>query len=515
MATTRRSLIINTARASGALAVAACAPGTTTGPAPTGTAAPIAKDLVVVASQEIVDGQPYNQAAGDIYGRVHSALYDTVIRRDENSKLAPGLATSWTLLNPTTWQIKLRSGVTFHNGDPLTAADVKWSIEHSVDPAAKTLDRATFATVTKIDQLDDLTLNISTKDPDPFIPGKLSVRPAYVMPSKYFQSVGIDGMNAKPVGSGPYMFAERAAGSFKMVRNPKYWRGTPDADSITIITRPDETGRVAALKTGEANFLTTLSYDQIDPLNANATTKTVKVPTISIDHYIVNVTAKPLDDKRIRQALSLAIDRPLLNRTIGRGLYDIATGPIASFEFGYDASLPPLAYDPTKAKQLMQQAGYAGEKIVLESRPQDRTQDQALAELWKAVGFNIEIVPMDDATRARKQSSLGFLGLAWGATASRLFDPNSVVWRAMQPGGTRRYWTNAEFDKLGFEQASATDDAVRLRDWKRMTEIMLDEVPLIYLWVAPDIVGLSKKVDFVPTKDANDDFGPGHLKFSA
>jgi peptide/nickel transport system substrate-binding protein len=513
MATTRRTFLINTARIAGGLAIASCAPGATPGPA--ASAAPVAKDLVVVASQEITDGQPYNQAAGDIYGRVHSALYDTVIRRDENSKLAPGIATSWTVLNPTTWQLKLRQGVKFHNGDPLTAADVKWSIEHTVDPAAKTLDRATFASVARIDVLDDFTLNIVTKDSDPFIPGKLSVRPSYVMPSKHFQAVGVDAMNASPVGSGPYMFKERAVGAFKMVRNPNYWRGTPDADSITIIHRPDETSRVAALKTGEANFLTTLSYDQIEPLNAYATTKTVKVPTISIDHYIVNTTVKPLNDKRIRQALSLAIDRPLLNRTLGRGLYDIANGPIASFEFGYDASLPPLAYDPSKAKQLMQQAGYANEKITVESRPADRNQDQAIAELWKAVGFNIEIVPMDDATRARKQASLGFLGLAWGATASRLFDPNSVVWRALQPGGTRRYWSDPEFDKLGFEQASSTDDAVRLRNWRRMTEMMLDHMPLIYLWVAPDIVGLSKKVDFIPTKDANDDFGPGHLKFSA
>ncbi len=511
---TRRKLLVNGARLAGGLAIASCAPGLST-PSSGKTEAPIARDLVVAAQQEITDGQPYNQAAGDIYGRVHSALYDTVIQRDANSKLSPGLATSWTVLNPTTWQIKLRSGVTFHNGDPLTAADVKWSIEHTIDPAAKTLDRATFASVKQIDQIDDFTLNIITKDPDPFIAGKLSVRPAYVMPSKHFQKVGVGAMNESPVGSGPYKFKERSAGVFKMVRNESYWRGKPDADTITIIYRPEEAARVAALKAGEANFVTTLSYDQIAGIDGYATTKTVKVPTISIDHYIVNVKVKPLDDKRIRQALSLAVDRELLNKTLGHGLFDIASGPIASFEFGYDASLPPLKYDPDRAKQLMRQAGYANEKIILESRPSNRVQDQAMAELWKAVGFNIELVPMDDATRARKQASLGFLGLTWGATASRLFDPNSVVWRAMQPGGTRRYWSSEEFDRLGFEQAQSTDDAVRLRDWRRMTEIMLDEVPLIYLWIAPDIIATSKKIDFKPTKDANDDFGPGHLTFHA
>src|SRR4029079_15417288 len=141
----------------------------------------------------------------------------------------------------------------FHNGDPLTAADVKWSIEHTYDPAAKTIFATTYS-VDKIDIIDEMTLNVVTKKPDPFLPEKLAVRPGYVMPSKYFQSVGIAGMDKNPVGSGPYMFKDRVPGSsFPLVKNPGYWRGEPSADTITAIVRPDLTARISALKNGEIN----------------------------------------------------------------------------------------------------------------------------------------------------------------------------------------------------------------------------------------------------------------------
>ena len=520
MNTSRRTFLINGARVAGGLAIASCAPVTTGGSTASGAAAssaPVKKDLIIGSSIEVVDGQPYNQTIQGAYGRIFPAMYDTVIRRDENLRLAPGIATSWTLVNPTTWQIKLRPGVKFHNGDPLTSADVKWSIEHTVDPKAQTIDTATFGTVAKIDAIDELTLNIITKVPDPFMADKLSVRPGYVMPSKYFQAVGSAGMDANPVGSGPYMFKERTKGvSFRLVRNPNYWRGLGDADSITVLPRPDAAARIAALKTGEVNLITDITFDQIDDLNSFATTRVVPGPDNGTQHYIINTLVKPLDNRLVRQALSLAIDRQLLNKTIGKGLFQIANGPIASFEFAYDPKLAPLPYDPTKAKALLQQAGYAGEKIALEYDPAGPRilVDLALAEQWKAAGFNIVMTPMDAATRARKISNLGFLGVTYGRTASRYYDPDAVLWRALQPGGTRRYWTNPEFDRLGAEQASSFDQPVRLRDWQRMTEIMLDEMPMIYLWVEPVLFGVAKKLEIIPTTDQLDDFGPGHLKFN-
>jgi peptide/nickel transport system substrate-binding protein len=513
MTTSRRLFLTRTAQAAGAVALAACAPSTSPAASSSGNAN-VKKDLKIASAQEVIDGQPYNQVRGDIYGRVHASLYDTLLGRDANFKLVPRIATSWKMIDNSTWQFKIRSDVKFHNGDPLTAADVKWSIEHTFDAAAKTVYN-TFATVARIDLVDDTTVNIVTKIPDPFIADKLSIRPGYVVPSKYFQSVGVEGMNKNPVGSGPYMFKGRDPGvSFSMVKNPNYWRGTPDADTITVIFRPEAAARLTALEVGEANVVVGLSYDLYDQVNSKASSKVVPVPDNGTQMWIVNSRVKPLDNKLIRQALSLSIDRDTLNKAIGKGLWKIASGPIAPFEFAYDPSLPPLPYDPDKAKALMKQAGYANDEIILESVADapDRSIDLATAEQWKKVGFNIQVQSIDAATFAAKLNQ-GFKGLNSTTYASRYADPDSVVWRTMQPNGQLRYWSDPEFDQLGLEQTSSFDQARRKQIWQRMEAIMLDQNPLIYLWQRPLLVATARNLDFVPTMDANDDFGPGHLTF--
>ena len=516
MGTTRRTFLKNGARLVGGAAILSCAPGA--GPAPAASTTPVNKDLTVAAMIEVADGQPYNQSRGDTYGQVHSALYDTVLGRDENFKITPRLATSYAALNPTTWQFKLRQGVKFHNGDALTAADVKWSIEHTYDPDAKTIYATTYNTIGRIDVVDDYTVNIVTKTPDPFMPHKLSVRPGYVMPSKYFQSVGIAGMDKNPIGSGPYKFKERVQGvSFTMEKNADYWRGTPDADTIKIIVRPEMTARLSTLKVGESQLVVNVPFDAVDDLKSNPNTQAVNCPDNGVTMYILNTKVKPLDDKRIRQALSLSIDRAGLNTSLFKGTCRIASSWIGSYDFGFDANMAKLAYDPDRARSLMRDAGYNGEKISLEWQPESAValQDQALAEGWKKVGFNIELVPMDAATRARKIASLGFLGITWARFASRYGDPDSVIWRTMQPNGQLRYWTDPEFDRLGADQAQSSDQDARLRTWKRMNEMLLDNMPMLWLWEQPIIWGAARRVDFIPTMDSHDDLGPGHIKFKA
>ncbi|MDE3193665.1 MAG: hypothetical protein KGN00_08265 [Chloroflexota bacterium] len=474
------------------------------------------KDIVIAAASEILTGQPFNDGGGSVPGQVFNSLYDTVLRRDENYKLAPGLAASWKLVDPKTWQFKLRSGVKFHNGDPFTARDVKFSIEHTYDPKAKTIFASSFSSVASIDIVDDLTVNMVSKAPDPFLPDKLSIRPAYVVPEKYFTKMGIEPFGQQPVGTGPYMFKERVPGvSFKLVKYAGYWRGMPEADSVTVIVRPESAARIAALKTGEANLVMNVEYDQIDDLNANPKTKVVAVSDTGQGMYVINAQVKPLNNKLIRQALSLAVDREGLNKSLYKGLCKIATGPVMPFEFAFDPKLPPLPYDPNKAKSLMSQAGYNGEKIVLETNVTEQILDAAMAEQWKAVGFNIEMQSMDAPTRARKIASLGFLGVTWATFRSFYADPDSVLWRTLQPKGTLRYWSDPEFDKLGQEESSSFDQDLRKKDLQRMVQIMLDQMVWVSLWEEKQMWGIARRIDWKPSLGVTDDFGPGHLKFNA
>lgn len=523
MGTSRRRLFINATRVAGGVLLASCVPGDLTrGPAVTGasgTAAPAstrAKTILFGSEVEIVDGQPYNQSQTGAYGQVHASLYDCVTGRDFDGALVPGIALSWKALDDKTWQFKLRDDVKFHNGDPLTAEDVKWSIDHTYDKAAETIYASTFNTVGRIEVVDATTVNFIMKQPDPFLPDKLSARPGYVMPSKYFQSVGVEGMNAKPIGSGPYMFKERVPGSrFTIVKNENYWRGEAPADEISAIFRPDMSAQIAGLQTGELNLIVEVPYDQVGVLRDHPQTKHLSVPQVTIQKYILNTNVAPLDKKEVRHALSFAIDRDLLNKTLGQGLFEIANGPIPATEFAYDPSLPKMQYDPDRARSLLKQAGYNGEKIVIEVLPEKMDREQAVAEMWKAVGFNVEIVAMDNATRADKIKNVSFQSVSWAGFSSKYGDPDGMIWRTLKPGGSLRYWSNPEFDRLGTQQATSFDQERRKAIWKQMTAMLLDEMPWIYLWNEPAIWGLARYLDIKPSVEARDDFGPGRVTFGS
>jgi peptide/nickel transport system substrate-binding protein len=515
--TSRRAFLINGIKVAGGLAIAACAPSVT-GPgasvAPTSTGRGTLKWAV---GAEIVGLEPFRSTQVSAL-QVYNTIYDGVTSRDANYKLQPRLAESWKLLNNTTWQFKLRPNVKFHNGDPLTAEDVKFTIEYLSNPANKTLHLTAFNTLDKIEILDPLTFNFVTKTPDPFIPDKLSVRPSYMIPANHFAKVGFQEFNRAPVGTGPFMFKEQTPGvSLVLAANKNYWRTPVLVDEIIIMPRPELSARIAALKTGEVNFIDNVDFDQVADLQAQPNTKVVIEQTTTITNWVINALVPPLDKKLVRQALDLAIDRAAINNTLYKGANALVNSPLLASEFGYDPSLPPLKYDPARARALLQQAGYANEPIIMEYTGTGTGAGQqtivAVTEGWKSVGFNVQIRPIDEATAAQKRAQKTFLGIYTGGTASLYGDPNGVIWRQMGPGGTHRYWSNPEFDRLGVEQATSFDQTRRLTIIRRMVEIMNDEVPWLNLFSSVRLYATSGGVDWQPGYSLTDEFHPERLKF--
>src|SRR6266496_1806293 len=163
------------------------------------------KNLSVVTSADISKLDPHlSTAVNNI--TVSFQIYDNLTTRDPDLKLIPQLATEWKTVNDTPWEFKLRPGVKFHNGDPLTSSDVKFSIERTYDPEAKTNVATVFTTVDKIETPDDLTVRFITKKPDPLLPARLGFYGGQILPEKYFKQVGPEAFNQKPIGSGVVKF---------------------------------------------------------------------------------------------------------------------------------------------------------------------------------------------------------------------------------------------------------------------------------------------------------------------
>src|SRR5215510_2378123 len=231
------------------------------------------KDLVVAQGGDISKFDPhFSTSSNDI--RWSFNIFDNLTSRHPDGKLYPGLALESKLQSQTVWAFKLRQGVKFHNGDPFTSADAKWSLERTYDPNVKTMVATVFTTIDHIDAPDAGTLVITTKKPDPLLPARLAFYGGQMVPKKYVESVGNDAFNAKPVGTGPVKFVSWVKDD-KLVldANSDYWGGKPDFDRMLVRSIPETSPRVAALLKGEVDIITQLPPDQGERVSANAGTK--------------------------------------------------------------------------------------------------------------------------------------------------------------------------------------------------------------------------------------------------
>jgi peptide/nickel transport system substrate-binding protein len=496
MELTRRDLL----KGAAALGAAAAVPTTAGGPALAQTTQK--KELITAQSGDVSKFDPhFSTSSNDI--RVSFNIFDNLTSRHPDGKLYPGLATEWKLEGQTTWRFKLRQGVKFHNGDPLTSADVKFSIERTYDPAAKTMVATALATIEKIETPDPSTVVITTKKPDPLLPARLGFYGGQIVPKKYLESVGNDTFNAKPVGSGPVKFGSWVKDDRAVLEaNADYWGGKIDVDRWIMRPIPETAPRIAALLKGEVDVITQLPPDQGERVAGNASTRVAGALYAGLYVLAVNSKRPPLDNPLVKQALSLAIDREAIVKELWRGRGVVPSGPIAKGDNHFDTSLPPLAYNPAEAKERLKKAGYKNEEVYIETTvayvAQDKAMSEAIAAMWKDVGVNVKVEVIEYSVRAQKNREKSFKGVFWSDPTSTLGDPDGMMWRLLGPGGPQDYWREAKFDELGNAARFSVDEKFRGQAYKEMTKIFLENFPWLPVIQPYEDYGLQKYVEFTP-----------------
>ncbi|HEX9016405.1 MAG TPA: ABC transporter substrate-binding protein, partial [Chloroflexota bacterium] len=421
----RRSFLKAAVGVGGLALLNACAPTPTANPAkPSGAAgtpvvavptaagktvsAPAGKkNLVVVQGVDIQQFDPHmSTSEPDI--KITFNIFDNLVMRDDDLQLKPALATEWKQVNDTTWQFKIRQGVKFHNGEELNAQVVKASLDRTIPSGDQSVvTRSTFTTVDHIDVVDPNTINIVTKVLDPFIPDRVAMYGGQILPQKYFQEVGAKGFNAKPVGTGPLKFVEWVKddhANFEVFKD--WWGGKLDFDTVTFKPISEPAARVAALLKGEADIITKLPPDSVAQVNGSANAMAVGVPYAGL--YVLGgnyLKPFPMNNNLVHQALSLAIDRAAIVKSIWRGQGEVPTGIYPRGDFAFDASLPPMEYNIEKAKALLKQANYNGEEVWLQSTDGYVAQDKQMAEsvvtMWKDAGVNAKMEVIEYSVRGQ------------------------------------------------------------------------------------------------------------------
>jgi peptide/nickel transport system substrate-binding protein len=460
------------------------------------------RELVVAQGGDISTFDPHiSTSANDI--RISFNIFDNLTSRHADGKLHPGLATEWKLQGQTTWMFKIRQGVKWHNGDPFSAADAKWSIERTYDPAHKTRTNTVFSTIDRIEAPDATTLVIHTKKPDPLLPARLAFYGGQIVSRKYFEQVGADGFGSKPMGTGPVKFVSWTKDDRLVLEaNGDYWGGKPDFDRMVMRSVPEMAPRVAGLLKGETDIITQLPPDQGERVNANASTRVAGALYAGLYVIAVNSKVKPLDNPLVKQAMSLAIDRDLIVKELWRGRGIVPSGPIAKGDNHFDPSLPPLKYDPKEARERLKKAGYKGEEVVIETTAAYMANDKPMAEaivaMWRDAGINAKAEVVEYTVRAQKNRDKTFKGVWWSDPTSTLGDPDGMMWRLLAPGGPQDYWRHKRWDELGEAARFSVDEKFRAQAYKEMTAIVLEHFPWIPIVQPYEDYGLQKHVDWTP-----------------
>jgi peptide/nickel transport system substrate-binding protein len=315
-------------------------------------------ELVVALNGQPARLQP-QQPVGRLNELVNALIFDALTTHDESGALVPSLAESWERLDDLTWEFKLREGATFHNGEPVTADDVKFSYEQLVlNPDAKSPHLTFLQTIQEVKVIDPLTFQIITNRPDVILPSRVFDLYGSVVPMAYYNEVGDAGFDAAPIGAGPYKFVDWVKDShMTLERYDGYWGTKPAYERLVIRFITDDAARVAALLAGEVDIASTVPPIRVEEVEASESIEIRTAPSTRFYFLVMDTNREPFDDPNVRHALNLALDRDALVQGVSSGYGTPIASVFIPQTFAYDPSLQPV-YDPEMAQQLLAEAGY-------------------------------------------------------------------------------------------------------------------------------------------------------------
>jgi peptide/nickel transport system substrate-binding protein len=426
------------------------------------------------------------------------AIHDALVRPLPGDKMGNSLAASWTESpDGLIYEFTLRPGLKFHNGDPITAEDVKFSFERYKGTGAKELQ----AHVSSVEVVDPLVVRFHLKEPWPdFMTfyGTTATAAGIVIPKKYFEQVGNDGFQQHPIGAGPYKVISQTAGvEVVLEAYDGYWRHVPYVKRLLMKSVPEGTTRLAMLKNAEAD----MAY-ALDGPEAEEVKRDPKLTLVATRHASINWIEfadqwdpkSPWHDKRLRLAVNYALDRQAISDAACLG-YCPPTGVIVPRVMDYALQVEPPPYDPQKAKQLLAEAGYpngfdAGELVPI---PPFFTAAEAVVNYLNAVGIRVKMRPMERAAfyaawREKKLHGLFLTGAGNSGNAA------SRVEAFMYSKGSYAYGGYPDIDELFLQQAQERDAARREAMLHRIQQLTVERVMFAPLYDFRALMGVGPRV---------------------
>jgi len=420
-----------------------------------------------------------------------SLLYTGLLRWTPDMKVEPDLATGFTQENDTTYVFKLRSGVKFHNGQSFSAEDVKYTFERILDPATARPRASLFAAIKAVTVIDPLTVKFELKQPSaPFL-SYLATNPNGVIVPK-----GVGELDTKPCGTGPFVFESYQANQvFTLKRFDGYYeKDLPYLDTVAFRFFKDQASLTSALRS-KAIDMTWFKDPKVSAQIVRTSRDLVSAPGKTTRTFPVwlNLKAPPLNDVRVRRALSLATDRKACLETVLGGSGKVAAMIPESHVGGYDgvSEMPYYKHDVAAAKKLLAEAGHGGgldlgDYIVVAANPLDVACAQILQQQWAEAGIKVAIKPMETAPLISmwlkgEYATLLSVALAWSP------DPDAIVTRITpaHAQGKGMGMNDAKLEAMIAEARTILDTSKRAAAYQAIQRHICDEAYCLDIYQYP------------------------------
>jgi peptide/nickel transport system substrate-binding protein len=471
-----------------------------------------ANELTVALAAEPTSVDPHYHNL-TINNSMATQVFDALVLQDVNQKLIPGLAVSWAPVGDTTWEFKLRKGVSFHNGASFTAEDVVATMNRAADVPNSPSSFGTFIKGKTFEIIDDYTLRVSTKKSNPFVPNDLS-RVA-IIDSAFADATTKDFNTGNAAfGTGPFKFVSWLPGdALTLAQNKGYWGSAVDWETVVIKPIKDGTTRTAALISGDVDFIERVASSNLPTLERQNGVSVYKSVSNRLLYMTLHMTddlikpyvtdmkdnpiPSPFQDIRVRQAVSLAINRQAISDRVMDGLSEPAGQFSPQGYIGYSANLLADEYNPEKAKELLAQAGYKdGFKLTVHGPAGRYSNDtrilEAIAQMLSRVGIETSVETMPASVFFKRFSrggpnktpefTVAMSGYANGSGEPshplRIFIHTKQKERGYGPGNRNGY-SNAEVDKLIEDGRASMDITKGEAAFIKATEMSMGEYALV------------------------------------
>jgi len=430
---------------------------------------------------------------------VNDNVYETLLARAPDGTLVPGLAAAMpALVDPTTWEVKLRPGIRFHDGTPLDAAAVAYSITRVIDPKFKSEQASFFSTIAGASKVDDLTVRIRTNGPDPIMAARLYwlkvVSPAHAATRQ---------IGTTPLGTGPYRFVSWNRGrDITLEANKDYWGDKPRVQKVSYRFVSEPGTRLAGLMAGEFDLITNLLPEFVERVPKAAHVQGLEHPIV-----ILNADGGITKDVRVRKALNLAVDKKALAEGLFEGRAIVSPGQLlGSAHFGFNEKLAAWPYDPKQARKLLEEAGAVGKKIQMVGTSgrwlKDREVVEAVAAYWQDVGLKVDVKIYEFGEYLNRLFDRNTRADAiFVVNSNEMMDADRSLSAYYKAGGVGASNTDAELARLIDSARTEVDTGKRRAMYHQAVQRAWDNAYFVWLLNIEDVYGTSKRLQWTPRMD--------------